>query len=630
MGRAGRNRKFHGTDAEIALAIFLTEISKSAGLSTVAKLAERLPQGGSRSTWADYLNGNKLIPKRQLNELLQELRRQRPDSWNSQLITKANRLWKDAESGATPSDGSSTELISLHQRLHKSQEALFKAQAVTVGSESDIRLLLQFSGQQETRIAALTREIAHLQDKERASAAHQLDQARFRLSRIQTELERARSDRYTAEQAQTVLLREQREVLREIEALQQATSAPDRLDDRTWAPALLPTFVAGPKLSDEEIDREMDERLNLIRAGGEEREALLSEVLRQADMDTETAETGPPDLPGTVIREDFQHSDPAPPPSASPTLPRTTSKLSTTTPDNTNTSKNAVAQRLKLRRAAGFSAAVVLTSLLVWGTYSAFSGSGGASPGASGSGDPTVRIGILETPKIDTHTYSGYDARVSSMAAKALGREPLYQPVTTGNRAFMLQRNSVDLMMLPITEDRMSELDFAGPYVRTPSALLVRADSKPLSKKSDLDGKTVCTVGASTFAAALEETSGVDLEQRASIDECADSLLNPTSNVEAVLSDALTLYGLAREFRAVTVTGQSLVPGYENYGIAMRKGQRKECDLLKQKIKKYIESIQWTKDINELPQVFREDNWTNYLPGDKQIEKFSCRDEPGP
>ncbi|KIX79031.1 hypothetical protein SF12_06440, partial [Streptomyces sp. MBRL 601] len=377
MGRAGRKRKFHGTDAEIALAIFLTEISKSAGLDTVAKLAERLPQGKGRSTWADYLNGNKLIPKELLNALLLELRRQRPESWNGQLITKANRLWKDAESGATPSDDSRAELISLHQKLHLSEEALLKAQIVTVGSDSAIRLLLQFSGQQETRIAALTREIGHLQDKERASAAHQLVQARFRLSRIQTELERARSDRYSAEQAQTVLLREQREVLREIEALQQSTSVADRLDDGTRAPASPPTFVAGPELSDEEIDREMDERLNLIRTGGDEREALLSEVLRQADMDTETAETGPPDLPGTVIREDFQRPDPPRP--ASPTSPGGTSGLSTTIPDNTATSKNAVApQRRKFPRAAGVAAAVALASLLAWGMYSAFSDSGGA------------------------------------------------------------------------------------------------------------------------------------------------------------------------------------------------------------------------------------------------------------
>ncbi|WP_331763364.1 transporter substrate-binding domain-containing protein [Streptomyces anulatus] len=625
MGRAGRNRKFHGTDAEIALARFLTEISESAGLSTVAKLAERLPEVGRSSTWADYLNGTKLIPKKHLGALLEELRRQRPESWNNRLITRANRLWDDAKYGATPSDASSTALTNLRQRFLESQNALVMAETVATGSEGVIRLLLQFSGQQETRIAALTREVGHLQDKERASAAHQLDQARFRLSRIHTELERARSDRYTAEQAQSVLLREQRETLREIEALRQVTNVPDWLDDGTWDSTPLPAPVAGPELSDEEIDREMDERLDLIRTGGDTREALLSEVLRQADMDNETAERGPSDLPGTFISEDFQRPDPA-----SPTSPGATSGLSTTIPDNTNTSKNAVAQRLKFRRAAGFSAAVVLASLLVWGTYSAFSEFGGASPGPSGSGDSTVRIGILEKPKSDTHTYSGYDARVSSMAAKALGMEPLYQQVTTANRASMLQRNYIDLMMLPITEDRMSELDFAGPYVRTPSALLVRADSKPLSKESDLDGKTVCTVRGSTFAAALEETSGVDLEQRASINECTNQLLNPTSKVEAVLSDALTLYGLAREYRAVTVTGQSLVPGYENYGIAMPKGQRKECDRLKRKIKKYIESIQWTKDINELPQVFREDNWTDYLPDNKQIEKFSCRDEPGP
>ncbi|KIX77631.1 hypothetical protein SF12_12885 [Streptomyces sp. MBRL 601] len=201
--------------------------------------------------------------------------------------------------------------------------------------------------------------------------------------------------------------------------------------------------------------------------------------------------------------------------------------------------------------------------------------------------------------------------------------------MTTSSRLSMLQDRRVDLVMLPITADRMSELDFAGPYVRTPSALLVRAGSKPLSKKSDLDGKTVCIPTGSIFAVTLEEWSGVDIIQTGSVKECASDLLDANSNVDAVLSDALTLYGLAREFRNLTVTGQSLVPGYEDYGIAMRKGNRKECDRLKREIKDYIESVQWAKDINELSQVFREDNWINYLPGDKQIEESSCRDEPG-
>ncbi|MFI2214769.1 hypothetical protein [Streptomyces sp. NPDC020141] len=329
MGKAGRNRRFHGSDAEVALARFRTEITASAGLDTVAKLAQRFRHGGSRSTWADYLNGKKLIPQTLLGEVLQELRRQRPERWNGRLTTQANRLWKEAANGIAPSEDSGAEVLSLHRKLHQTQDALVKAQTVTAGSERVIQLLLQFSGQQETRIAALTCEIGHLRDRERAAATHRLDQARFRLSRIQTELDRARNDRYTAEQAQTVLLRERREVIREIEALQRSTVVPDQPEDGAWARASLPAPARGPELSVEELDRQMDERLDVIRTRGEEREALLSEVLWQADMDTGTAEEGSRTVPGALVGEDFPDADLGPPPPPASAVLRATPKSTT-------------------------------------------------------------------------------------------------------------------------------------------------------------------------------------------------------------------------------------------------------------------------------------------------------------
>ncbi|MEU5773375.1 transporter substrate-binding domain-containing protein [Streptomyces venezuelae] len=628
MGKAGRSREFQGSDAEQALARFLVDITKKAGLDTVAKLAERFPNGGSRSTWADYLNGKKLIPQRLLGEVLQEFRNQQADHWSNQLIIRANRLWKDAANGSAPSDDASTELLSLHRRLNQTQDALVKAQAVTVDSERVIRLLLQFSSQQETRIAALTREVSHLRDIERARSAHHLDQARFRLSRIQTELDRARSDRYTAEQAQTVLLRERQEVLREIEALQRNVPVQDGTGDEALTPALFPVPAHGNALSEEETDRDVDERLDLVHNRSEQREELLSQVLRQADMTSGPAQKGPRTVPGTLISKGPQESDASPLPGATP--PDAAAGLSRTTHDNSTTGEDSASpQRRKSRRTAGLVAAALLTPLLVWGAYSARPDSRRPDDPNSPD-DPSVTIGIAQerADRSAGQLGSGYERRVGAMAAKALGRQPGFVQMTAESREAALQRRSVEFVMLAITPSRMREFDVVGPYVRAPSALLTLAGSEPLTKKSDLDVKVVCSPDSS-FSEALVKTSGAELERRASVGDCVNALLDKGSDVAAVLSDALTLYEYARVNSRVTVTGQSVIPGYENHGFAMLKGQRQKCVLIKKSIMDYIDDMQWAEDISVLPQVFREDDWKKYRPTDEQINELSCRETPG-
>ncbi|MFI2214770.1 hypothetical protein [Streptomyces sp. NPDC020141] len=98
-------------------------------------------------------------------------------------------------------------------------------------------------------------------------------------------------------------------------------------------------------------------------------------------------------------------------------------------------------------------------------------------------------------------------------------------------------------------------------------------------------------------------------------------------DADALLSDALTLYGFAEKYPDLTVTGKALMPGRVNYGLAMPKGRLEECLQLKKAVKGYIRSIEWTKDINDLPQVFRKDDWTDYLPVAQQIDELSCRGE---
>ncbi|AKH83531.1 hypothetical protein AA958_16435 [Streptomyces sp. CNQ-509] len=380
----GRERQFKGTDAEIALARFLCDITESLGLDTVKKAAGHFPHIGSRSTWAEYLNGAKRIPQPVLRDVLQELRRMRPDKWSGRLLVEANALWKAAAEGTPPpQDSSSSELVSLYRRLTETTEALYKAQSVAMNSESVIRLLLQFAGWQERRVADLAHEVEQLRERERAQAARSLDRARFRLSRVQAELERARSDRYTAEQAQTTLMREQQEIYRDFEQLQQAASDPD------IEPTLLPERAPEPQMSDEEIDRRMDEQLDLIGTDREQRGVMLSEVLEQSGLDPETEEDGPRILRGTVVTEHTPAQGPAPLPARSEAVQELSRTMSDGPPTGNETfahGPSAPSGQWRTRRKLAFGGlAIALVGAAVLVAY-AVQGGDAAGPGG---GDAT-------------------------------------------------------------------------------------------------------------------------------------------------------------------------------------------------------------------------------------------------
>ncbi|MEE1943078.1 ricin-type beta-trefoil lectin domain protein [Streptomyces sp. TRM 70361] len=447
----GRERKYKGTDAQNALARYLVELTGRLGLDTVDKVAKRF--SGSRSMWAEYLNGGKLIPKPVLGEVLHELRRTRSDSWSDRVLVEANKLWKAAAEGtAPPQDSLGTELVSLHRRLDETTQALVKAQTVAARSERVILMLLQFSGWQERKVARLTREVEHLHDKERAESAQRLEQAQLRLARVQVELERARSDRFTAEQAQAVLLRERQEALEDISRLQQTAADPAPIDAE---PTLLPRYAPEPSMSDEEIDRGMDEQLDLISTDRAHRGVLLSEVVEQAGLEPRAQDDNSRTIPGTVVAK---HTPAPDTPDAAPlSAPlRTTTELSRTTPDNPATSNNgptrspgAPGRRFKARHkialaglalaVAGLAAPFVIRSLHDTDANASLgSSTGSAQPSstasAPGSSTADKRGSAASAPGSSTADKRG-SAEKPKGPAEASGKPLVEPPETPANTA---------------------------------------------------------------------------------------------------------------------------------------------------------------------------------------------------
>ncbi|MER7970483.1 hypothetical protein ABTX35_16060 [Streptomyces sp. NPDC096080] len=426
----GRERKFKGTNAEQALARFLCDITESLGLDTVNKVAERFPCVGGRTKWAEYLNGSKLIPKDLLGKVLIEVRRTRPEHRRESLITEAHTLWKSAATDTvSPLDGTGTELVSVYRKLAENAEALRKAQEVELRSERVISRMNERAGQQEIRIADLERDLEHLQEKERGQVAHRLEQTRFRLTRIDYELEHARSDRYTVEQARRVLLREQQEIRLEFERLQQDAN---NLGLFVTEPTILPELLA-PQLPAEEIDRAVDEELDLIGTDRKQRGLMLSEVLEQASVEPETEKDGLRFLLGTVVTE--HTSGPGPSSQASTSAPsEVVPELSKTTSDNPATSDDTPAhspvvppKQWAVRRKIIFSGLAIAFACVTVVFINVAQGGDGASTQGSDGASTQGSDGASTQGSDDLSTQGGDDIEIAKQCFTRDGPWKLHQ-----------------------------------------------------------------------------------------------------------------------------------------------------------------------------------------------------------
>lgn len=126
-----------------------------------------------------------------------------------------------------------------------------------------------------------------------------------------------------------------------------------------------------------------------------------------------------------------------------------------------------------------------------------------------------VRIGVQTTyPLVGAQTLDGYDGldiRIAEALAGKLGLSKdqiQFVPVTTPTREAFLQQDKVDFIVAAytITQERTKVIDFAGPYLESPSILMVRAGN-PLGIQSlqDMSGKKLCAAEGSAQEAYIKQ-----------------------------------------------------------------------------------------------------------------------------
>jgi len=219
--------------------------------------------------------------------------------------------------------------------------------------------------------------------------------------------------------------------------------------------------------------------------------------------------------------------------------------------------KRGVGMRTTIRFAAAVCMAV--------GVLSGISSSG-ANAADFPAGSKMAELAKLGKIKVGTQTqypligmktlsgYEGFDVEVAKLIAKKLGISESnieFVPVTTPTREPFLQQNKVDMVIAAytITPSRWKVIDFAGPYLPSPSGIMVQTGN-PLKVKAfpDMEGKRLCAPSGSSQEAYLSKNFPKVRETAVLFDssaKCAQAVIN--GQADASTTDIPILAALAKQ-----------------------------------------------------------------------------------
>ncbi|MDO4908474.1 MAG: glutamate ABC transporter substrate-binding protein [Corynebacterium sp.] len=162
-----------------------------------------------------------------------------------------------------------------------------------------------------------------------------------------------------------------------------------------------------------------------------------------------------------------------------------------------------------------------------------------------------------------------------------------WRETPSSQRETLIKNGEVDMITATysITKSRTNAVNFAGPYLLTHQALLVRKDDDSLKSLQDLNnGRKLCSVTGSTPAQKVKASlPGVQLQEYDSYSSCVEALHQ--KKVDAMTTDATILYGFAQlyegEFNVVPMNKDDGKPfTNEYYGIGLAKGDQASTDAI--------------------------------------------------
>jgi glutamate transport system substrate-binding protein len=189
---------------------------------------------------------------------------------------------------------------------------------------------------------------------------------------------------------------------------------------------------------------------------------------------------------------------------------------------------------------------------------------------------------------------NGFDADLAKLLAIYILGKPEVEivPPASETREAMLQNGTVDVVFntYTITEERATQIDFAGPYFESGLAVAVKSDNKDITSEKDLDGKKVI-VGANTPAV----TEVPKIAPKATVtafgtDPAAVQALIQGRG-DAYVQDYTLLASDAASEKQIKVVGQPFTK--EPYGIGLQHGDSDFKKFINEWLKKIQDGGQW-------------------------------------
>lgn len=188
--------------------------------------------------------------------------------------------------------------------------------------------------------------------------------------------------------------------------------------------------------------------------------------------------------------------------------------------------------------------------------------------------------------------FAGLDTDVSRYVVEYIAKkhgwatpEIEWRETPSAQRETLINNGEVNMITATysINKGRLKAVDFAGPYVVTHQALLVREDSGIKGLKDIAPGTRLCSVSGSTPAQKVKDAlPEVQLQEFDTYAACAEGLKQGV--VDATTTDATILAGFAQRYKERFDEDYSVIQlknddgsfwTNENYGIGLPKGDDK-------------------------------------------------------
>lgn len=284
------------------------------------------------------------------------------------------------------------------------------------------------------------------------------------------------------------------------------------------------------------------------------------------------------------------------------------------------------------------SARHVITALVGMLSLTLVAGCAGSSPQPSDSilTSPVAVGTVNDAPGYDTGDVNpaGFDVDVRNSISTQLNLKMAPTLITYADRESELKDGTVSLVIATysITSTRNQEgIDFAGPYMVSPQALLVRAGYSKIKRADDLQGKNVCVVEGSTGADT--HIPGATMTQMQTTQDCLNTLDN--GNTDAIFTDALILYGY---MNADPGKYKVILPGVfgelQYTGIGLKAGHHADCEKINSAVTDFLNN-DWARDFQtEFPVAYEQYTGSdtsigNYMsvfkPTQDDMQRLSCK-----